>query len=75
MTGMKNDPLLRAAEAVGSFSELARIVGVSRQALLNWRKRQIPLERCPLIERATRGTRKPVSREELRPDIDWNLFR
>ncbi|MCV5533321.1 toxin YdaS, partial [Escherichia coli] len=31
-----------------------------------------PAERCPAIERATRGE---VLCEELRPDIDWSYLR
>ncbi|NPI99188.1 transcriptional regulator, partial [Escherichia coli] len=36
------------------------------------RVRQLPAERCPAIERATRGE---VLCEELRPDIDWSYLR
>jgi DNA-binding transcriptional regulator YdaS (Cro superfamily) len=72
---MKNDSLQRAAEVFGSFSELARSLGESNQTVFNWRSRQVPLEKCPLIESLTRAKGRTVTREELRPDVDWNLFR
>lgn len=34
--------------------------------------RQVPVERCIQIERATDGA---VRCEELRPDIDWSVLR
>jgi DNA-binding transcriptional regulator YdaS (Cro superfamily) len=75
MEGMRNDPLQRAAKVLGSFSELARALGESNQTVFNWRTRQVPLEKCPLIEKLTRDAGDPVTREQLRPDVDWNLFR
>lgn len=62
-----------AAQAVGSRSELARIIGVSKGAVWQWEhERRIPAERCPAIERATNGA---VTCEEMRPDVDWAYLR
>lgn len=49
-------------------------LGVSPPSVNQWIKgvRQLPAERCPAIERATRGE---VLCEELRPDIDWSYLR
>jgi DNA-binding transcriptional regulator YdaS (Cro superfamily) len=54
--------LKTAGKAVGGKTELARMLGINRQALYQWRK--IPAERVVEIERLT-GMR----REELRPDL------
>ena len=55
-------PLAKACATVGTSAELARRLGISRQAVLQWRR--IPAERVIDIERLT-----GVPREELRPDI------
>lgn len=64
MRGMANkDPiLLRAIDAVGTAGELAEKIGVSPQALSQWRR--IPVGRVLDIERIT-----GISRHDLRPDI------
>jgi DNA-binding transcriptional regulator YdaS (Cro superfamily) len=64
----------QAISIVGSATRLARILGVSTQAVCFWRDgaRGIPAERCPSIERATEGA---VRCEDLRPDVDWGYLR
>lgn len=62
--GLRIDALARAAEAVGGGSKLAEILGLTRQAIYQWR--QVPAERLVEIEEATGGR---VTREELRPDL------
>ena len=62
----------RAINVVGGVSKLAVRLGVKPQHVCNWVSRQVPAERCPSIERATRGL---VRCEELRPDIDWAVLR
>lgn len=57
----------RAIQIAGSQADLARALGVLPQHLTNWRKRGIPADRCPDIERAT-GLRC----EDLRPELHWN---
>ncbi|MCP1679434.1 transcriptional regulator [Kerstersia gyiorum] len=59
-----------AISVLGSASSLARILGVTPQAVCFWRdgKRSIPIEHCAAIERATNGA---VTRKDLRPD-DWH---
>jgi DNA-binding transcriptional regulator YdaS (Cro superfamily) len=51
-----------AGKAAGSMSELARVLGLSSAAIVQWKR--IPAERIVEIERAT-----GVRREMLRPDL------
>ena len=64
----------RACAVVGGQSAMARLLGVSPPSVNQWIKgvRQLPAERCPAIERATKGG---VLCEELRPDVDWTYLR
>ncbi|EES2774583.1 transcriptional regulator, partial [Escherichia coli] len=47
----------RACAVVGGQSAMARLLGVSPPSVNQWIKgvRQLPAERCPAIERATKG--------------------
>ncbi|WP_305072113.1 transcriptional regulator [Paracandidimonas lactea] len=58
----------------GKRMQLAIAIGVPPILISQWanRKRQVPAERCPDIERATAGA---VRCEDLRPDIDWSVLR
>lgn len=68
---MRLDEYLRER---GSVNALAKIVGVPAVLITQWKlgKRQVPAERCPVIERATSGA---VTCEQLRPDVDWAYLR
>ena len=61
-------------EQRGEAMSLARTIGVSAVVISLWKTgaRQVPAERCPVIERATGGA---VRCEELRPDVDWAYLR
>lgn len=63
-----------AISVLGSVTNFARALGVTPQAVCFWRdgQRQIPADKCPLIERITVGA---VRCESLRPDVDWNYIR
>ena len=63
-----------ALAIVGGPSRLARVLGVTVQAVCFWRdgSRRLPAEHCPSIERATGGI---VRCEDLRPDVDWAYLR
>lgn len=66
----------RAIEIFGSQAALAKALGVAQAQISQWKtgERPIPIERCPMIERATAGV---VTCEELRPDLmeDWKHLR
>lgn len=67
------DALNRAISIFETQAKLAKAIGVSQQAICNWRSRgNIPAEYCPSIERATCGA---VVCEDLRPDVDWAYLR
>ncbi|WP_427183555.1 helix-turn-helix domain-containing protein [Bordetella bronchialis] len=69
-------PIQRAIAIVGSASALARILGISVQAVCNYRDgREIDAAHCPTIERETRERGETVRCEELRPDVDWEELR
>lgn len=55
-------PIDKAIEAVGASKELARRVGVSPQAVSQWK--QVPANRVLAVERAS-----GVHRSVLRPDL------
>lgn len=54
--------LLHAAEKMGGMAELARSLGIARQAIYQWRR--IPAERVIELEKIT-----GIRRQELRPDL------
>jgi DNA-binding transcriptional regulator YdaS (Cro superfamily) len=62
---IEKSPIERASEAVGGASKLAALLGVSLQALGNWKERGVPIERCVAIEQATEGV---ITRRDLRAD-------
>jgi len=61
----KLNAIERAIQAVGGQKNLAKMMGVSKQAVTKWRKK-VPAERVLKIESATNGA---VTRHELRPDL------
>jgi DNA-binding transcriptional regulator YdaS (Cro superfamily) len=58
-----------AIATVGSASSLARKLGVSPQAVLQWRHKRLPIARCAAVETATEGA---VQCEQLREDYNLN---
>lgn len=71
---MTENPIDLAAKCVGSQAALARLLGVTKAAVNQWKgaTRQVPAEHCPAIEQATNGQ---VRCEQLRPDIAWAVLR
>ena len=55
-------------EQLGGPSAVSRLVNCKPPSVIEWRKRGIPPERCPAIERATQGAHTV---EALRPDVAW----
>lgn len=45
-------------------------LGVTQQAITNWKQRGIPAEKCPDIEAIT-----GIKCEQLRPDVNWAVLR
>lgn len=60
-------PIDRAADAVDGAAKLASLLGVSAQAISNWKERGVPIDRCVAVEVASGGS---VKRWDLRPS-DW----
>lgn len=71
-SGTGGDWLERAARAVGGRSQLADALRCGVTALGNWKRRGVPAERCPTIERITE---RQVTCEEMRPDVEWHVLR
>lgn len=65
-------PLDTAISILGGTANLARALGVAPNVVSNWRKRGVPVEVCPAIERATN---RQVLCEDLRPNVDWQYLR
>lgn len=65
--------LVRAIDAAGGLTELAKRMNVKPQVISNWRKRgAVPAERVIDIEKATidpKNGRPKVLRHDLRPDL------
>jgi DNA-binding transcriptional regulator YdaS (Cro superfamily) len=58
-------PIDQAADILDGAGKLAALLGVSAQAISNWKERGVPIDRCLAIERATDGK---IGRRELRED-------
>lgn len=54
---------------LGGVSAVARMVGCKPPSVMEWRRRGIPADRCPTIERACGGR---FSCEQLRPGEAWH---
>lgn len=57
-----DDPKFRLA--------IGELLGISQQAITNWKKRGIPAEHCPDIEALT-----GIKCEVLRPGVNWAVLR
>ena len=71
---MNTNAINRVCETLGSQAALARVLDVSAVTVNQWVSgtRPIPAERCPEIEKATRGA---IRCEDLRPDVNWQYLR
>ena len=66
-------PIKKAVTLLGSVGAVAKVCGVSAQAVCNWAARgAVPAEHCPDIEAATAGK---VRCEDLNPTINWSYLR
>jgi DNA-binding transcriptional regulator YdaS (Cro superfamily) len=68
------DAIKQAVERLGGAKGAAAALGVSHQLVYFWLqgKRTVPAEKCPDIERLTRGE---IRCEQLRPDVAWDVLR
>lgn len=65
---MPSSSIESAIQHVGSAVALSRTLGVTQQAISNWRRTCVPLDRCASIEHAADGA---VTCDDLRPDVAW----
>lgn len=56
-------------DSLGGPAVVARMTGVKTPSVIEWRRRGIPVERCPAIEKGSSG-KAPC--EQLRPDVVWH---
>ncbi|OGB26209.1 MAG: hypothetical protein A3I66_00725 [Burkholderiales bacterium RIFCSPLOWO2_02_FULL_57_36] len=64
-------PLERAIDISGGMTKLARSLELTGHATIyQWKKKQVPAEYCPDIERLT-----GIQCEDLRPDVNWAVLR
>jgi len=61
---MSNPNVRKAIKKLGGHSQVARIFGVSRQAVFKWEAERVPAERVPIL-----ASLSGVKPERLRPDI------
>jgi len=48
-------------------------LGIRSQAVANWKR--IPLERVPLLLMLAKSMGVQISAEQMRPDVEWAVFR
>ena len=56
-------------DQLGGPAKVARMVGCKPPSVIEWRKRGIPADRCPSIERETGGS---FPCEVLSPETPWS---
>lgn len=56
-------------EDLGGPAAVARLVNVKPPSVIEWRRRGIPADRCPALERASEGKH---TCETMRPDVRWH---
>lgn len=65
-SGAPSRALEEVIEFVGTANELARRLGVTKQAVRQWRIRYVPADRVKAIVQLSEGR---VSHRDLRPDL------
>lgn len=59
-------PLEKVTKLLGSQKMIAKVLGISQQAVSDWRSNAIPGRHVIALEKATGGK---ITRYELRPDL------
>ena len=74
METSKQSSVKEAADLLGGFASLARLIDVSVPTVHQWSTgiRRVPTDRAIQIEAATNGA---VRAEDLRPDVPWHVIR
>ena len=64
-------PLEQAIKIAGGMTKMAGSLSLSSHAVVyQWKKKQVPAEKCPDIEALT-----GITCEQLRPDVNWAVLR
>jgi DNA-binding transcriptional regulator YdaS (Cro superfamily) len=66
------DALTKAIDLLGGVVATANALGVSKAVVSNWKKRGVPVEYCPTLEKLTA---RQIRCEELNGSIDWAVLR
>lgn len=71
---MEKSAIERARDILGGTGAMAAALEITAPTVSEWvsGRRQVPAERCPTIERLTKGD---VTCEQLRSDVDWAYLR
>lgn len=60
-------------KALGGPVFVSQNLGIRSQAVSNWKR--IPLERVPHLERLAKSMGLEIRAEDMRPDVEWAVFR
>lgn len=52
---------------------VSQYLGIRSQAVSNWKR--IPLDRVPQLERLAKSMGLEIRAEDMRPDMEWAVFR
>jgi DNA-binding transcriptional regulator YdaS (Cro superfamily) len=69
ITESEKEALREAINIVGGQSALARMFGVTQQAVNQWLENGLPYNRVIPLEKATSRKRQKVSRYKLKPSL------
>lgn len=60
-------------KAFGGPVLVSQYLGIRSQAVSNWKR--IPLDRVPQLERLAKSMGLEIRAEDMRPDMEWAVFR
>lgn len=63
-------------QSLGGPVSVGRHLGITSQAISLWiRKKRIPAERVPDLERLAKDLGSDIRAEHMRPDVSWGVIR